>query len=65
MIVLLTVSCQTTGRVIKVDECSWVKPIILSKKEIPLLSQETKRQILTHNKTWKWKCDGGSTRQPE
>lgn len=36
--------------------CDIAKPILLDKSEIPLLTQETKRQILVHNKTYKQKC---------
>lgn len=36
--------------------CDIAKPILLAKKEIPILSQETKRQILVHNEIWARKC---------
>lgn len=36
--------------------CDLSQPIYLDKSEIPILTQETKRQILVHNRTWKEKC---------
>ena len=56
-------SCSTIGHapILVSDYCDIAKPILLSPEEIPLLTQETKRQILVHNKTWRTKC-GTETR---
>ena len=38
--------------------CYWVQPIWLDRAEIDHMTDGTLRQILTHNETWKKKCNG-------
>jgi hypothetical protein len=48
LLMLLISGCTTVGRV---TDCAWAEPILLAPEEIPVLSEETKRQILAHNET--------------
>jgi hypothetical protein len=36
--------------------CDWVKPILLTDKDIDVLDRQTKKDILAHNKAWKANC---------
>ena len=63
---ILLISCSTPSvppTKLVDGYCDIAKPILLLKSEIPLLSRETKAQILIHNKAWKDKCAPDSSRQ--
>lgn len=63
---ILLISCSTPSvppTKLVDGYCDIASPILLLKSEIPLLSLETKKQILVHNKTWKEKCSTELTRQ--
>ena len=62
LISLLTMSCSTTGPapILVSDYCESAQPIYLAKEEIPVLTRETKSQILIHNKIWQRKCGNKS-----
>lgn len=52
---MLIVSCAKTGpaRVEVVDTaCDWVKPLYLTDHDIGVLDNQTKRDILAHNRSW-------------
>lgn len=56
---ILLISCSTPSvppNKLVDGYCDIAQPILLLKSELPLLSRETKSQILVHNKTWKKKC---------
>lgn len=52
---LLASACSTSGPVTE-GACAWVKPIYVSRDDV--LTDETARQILTHNETWQVNCGG-------
>ncbi|QIS79366.1 Rz-like spanin [Pantoea phage vB_PagM_SSEM1] len=64
---MLTTSCSVSPATKIVDtSCTSFSLILLSKKEIPILTAETKRQILTHNLVYEQKClPPKSGKQPE
>ncbi|MFL3551260.1 hypothetical protein [Citrobacter braakii] len=55
---MLTASCMTRGSVpVVVDTaCDWVKPIYLTDHDIDVMNQQTKRDVLVHNKAWQTNC---------
>ncbi|KWZ90644.1 hypothetical protein HMPREF3212_02469 [Citrobacter freundii] len=36
--------------------CDWVKPIYLIEHDIEVMNKQTKRDVLTHNKSWQVNC---------
>ena len=56
---MLIASCGATGPV-KVEvvdtACDWVKPIYLIEHDIEVMNKQTKRDVLTHNKSWQVNC---------
>ena len=64
--VTLLIACQSPSippTKIVSDYCDLSSPILLLKSELPKLSQETKRQIYSHNTIWEQKCSTELTRQ--
>ena len=58
ILALSATSCATNGPVQVIDtSCDWVQPIWLDRTEIDHMTDGTLRQILTHNETWKKKCN--------
>ncbi|WP_223263930.1 hypothetical protein [Leclercia adecarboxylata] len=55
---MLIASCMTRGSALVVVDtaCDWVKPIYLTDRDIDVLDRQTKKDILTHNKTWQANC---------
>ncbi|AUT97511.1 hypothetical protein MC47_020390 [Citrobacter freundii] len=55
---MLTASCVTRGSVpVVIDTaCDWVKPIYLTDHDINVMSQQTKRELLVHNRSWRANC---------
>ncbi|HFK3993673.1 TPA: hypothetical protein ACGZ5C_003899 [Citrobacter freundii] len=56
---MLIASCAETGpaKVELIDTaCDWVKPIYLTERDITALDKQTKREVLTHNKSWQANC---------
>ena len=47
------IGCTTVGPA--TNDCSWVKPIYVSKKDV--LTDGTVEQVLSHNEKWKAICD--------
>lgn len=45
--------CATNGHVIDTS-CAWAKPILVSRQDV--LTDETTRQVLSHNETWERLC---------
>ncbi|WP_249226306.1 hypothetical protein [Entomohabitans teleogrylli] len=59
LVTLLIVSCSNAGRVrVEVTDtaCDWVVPIYLTENDIKVMDQQTKRDILTHNKSVQANC---------
>lgn len=52
-LLMFSSACATNGPAI--SECSWVKPIYISKSDT--LTDGTASQILGHNQKWKAICD--------
>jgi hypothetical protein len=57
LVCLLAISisgCATNGRATD-TACSWVRPIMISREDV--LTEGTKRQIVSHNETWELVCE--------
>ncbi|WP_072277043.1 hypothetical protein [Kluyvera cryocrescens] len=55
---MLIASCGSRGSAPAVVDtaCDWVKPIYLTEQDIAVMDKQTKRDVLTHNKTWEANC---------
>nr|WP_233614178.1 hypothetical protein [Citrobacter freundii] len=56
---MLTVSCAKTLPAkpeVTDTACDWVKPIYLTNNDITVMDKQTKRDVLTHNKSWQVNC---------
>nr|DAL83174.1 MAG TPA: hypothetical protein [Caudoviricetes sp.] len=60
LMMTLTASCAQTGTV-KVEivdtACDWVIPIYLTEHDIGSMDNQTKKDILAHNRAWKKNCN--------
>lgn len=68
--VTLLMACQGQSQIPPTktvsDYCDLSFPILLLKSELPSLSQESKRQIYSHNTVWEQLCSKqDSRRKPE
>jgi hypothetical protein len=55
LLMLFASGCATNGPAIVDTGCSWVRPIMVSKSDV--LTDETAREILTHNEAWSAICE--------
>lgn len=58
LMTMLTASCVTrgSGPVVIDTACDWVKPIYLTDHDINVMSKQTKRELLVHNRSWRANC---------
>jgi hypothetical protein len=52
----LMTSCAQSGNEIKASDCSWTKPISISRNDV--LTPGTAGQLLAHNRSWFRFCSG-------
>jgi hypothetical protein len=55
LLTLCVSGCATNGPEIIDTGCSWVRPIMVSNADV--LTDETAREILTHNEAWSAICE--------
>lgn len=53
----MTMSMTSCATIRASEGCEWVAPINISELERKTLSDQTKRQILSHNLAWERFCD--------